>query len=343
MFDYTGIKCPVCDKAFEDGDDVVVCPKCGAPYHRDCYNEKGECVFDDLHAKGEKWKAEPSAEKEKFVYEIKDKECPSCGVLNSSSASYCSSCGAMISQNHTQQSARPNMNNHVQGAQPQVNPIYGTGFTQFAFDPLGGVDPKEEISKNVTAGELSKVIQQNSRYYLPVFKKIKDQNKSKFNFHAFLFSGPWLLYRKQYKSGILATILLFSLYLGQTFVSWFISGPRFADILAELGIDYTSELFTNEQIELISRIMSPTDIFIIMLPTLMMMCMFLLMLIVGFNGNRMYFKHCVKTIENTKSTSANNEDYNTHIMEKGGVNTSVTLCTVICYILITYLPMYFVM
>ncbi len=35
MINFTGIKCPVCGKAFTDEDDIVVCPKCGAPYHRE--------------------------------------------------------------------------------------------------------------------------------------------------------------------------------------------------------------------------------------------------------------------------------------------------------------------
>lgn len=50
MADYTGIKCPVCDKPFQPGDDIVVCPQCGAPYHRECYQQEGKCKFDDLHA-----------------------------------------------------------------------------------------------------------------------------------------------------------------------------------------------------------------------------------------------------------------------------------------------------
>ena len=41
MLDYTHIKCPVCGDTFKEDDDIVVCPQCGAPYHRACYQEKG--------------------------------------------------------------------------------------------------------------------------------------------------------------------------------------------------------------------------------------------------------------------------------------------------------------
>ena len=59
--DYTGIKCPVCEKTFTKQDDVVVCPECGAPYHRECYQKEGHCIFEEKHQKGESW--QPPQEK----------------------------------------------------------------------------------------------------------------------------------------------------------------------------------------------------------------------------------------------------------------------------------------
>ena len=34
MADYKNKKCVVCKELFSDYDDIVVCPECGAPYHR---------------------------------------------------------------------------------------------------------------------------------------------------------------------------------------------------------------------------------------------------------------------------------------------------------------------
>ena len=42
--DYRGQHCPICGKEFCDGDDIVVCPECGTPYHRECYKTAGHCV-----------------------------------------------------------------------------------------------------------------------------------------------------------------------------------------------------------------------------------------------------------------------------------------------------------
>ena len=54
--DFLGKTCPVCSQNFHEGDDVVVCPKCGAPYHRDCFKQKGKCIFPELHKDGKSWK-----------------------------------------------------------------------------------------------------------------------------------------------------------------------------------------------------------------------------------------------------------------------------------------------
>ena len=46
--------CPVCRRPFTENDDIVVCPVCGTPHHRACYNEKGS--FSEVrHASGFVW------------------------------------------------------------------------------------------------------------------------------------------------------------------------------------------------------------------------------------------------------------------------------------------------
>ncbi len=45
-------KCPVCDKLFNESDDIVICPHCGTPHHRDCYNQLGHCANSSRHKEG---------------------------------------------------------------------------------------------------------------------------------------------------------------------------------------------------------------------------------------------------------------------------------------------------
>ena len=59
MADFTGCKCPVCQQPFTEEDDLVVCPECGAPYHRACYQKNAGCLFAGRHGAGFEWKPAP--------------------------------------------------------------------------------------------------------------------------------------------------------------------------------------------------------------------------------------------------------------------------------------------
>ena len=50
---YTNYKCPVCNNQFTEDDDVVVCPECGTPHHRECYIQNGNCANADKHGSNE--------------------------------------------------------------------------------------------------------------------------------------------------------------------------------------------------------------------------------------------------------------------------------------------------
>ena len=64
MSKYTGLECPVCKNTFKDNDDIVVCPECGAPYHRTCYQKEGHCIYEDKHGTDQAWQAEEHVHQE---------------------------------------------------------------------------------------------------------------------------------------------------------------------------------------------------------------------------------------------------------------------------------------
>lgn len=49
---YKNTKCPVCNELFNDGDDIVTCPVCGTPHHRECYKSINHCANESLHGEG---------------------------------------------------------------------------------------------------------------------------------------------------------------------------------------------------------------------------------------------------------------------------------------------------
>ena len=54
-FRFTNEKCPVCNNTFNPDDDIVVCPECGTPHHRDCYKENKNCANFHKHSEDFRW------------------------------------------------------------------------------------------------------------------------------------------------------------------------------------------------------------------------------------------------------------------------------------------------
>ncbi|MGN0651273.1 MAG: RING finger protein [Oscillospiraceae bacterium] len=55
MSRFTHKLCPVCKAPFGEDDDIVVCPECGTPHHRACWEKSGSCGVQQYHAEGFTW------------------------------------------------------------------------------------------------------------------------------------------------------------------------------------------------------------------------------------------------------------------------------------------------
>lgn len=97
---YSDYKCDGCEKVFTDTDDIVVCPECATPQHRECYNNNGGCVNSYLHSEGFQWQGEKQPT-EKITEEVKeaptetknDLICPNCQHPNPHGSTACQRCG----------------------------------------------------------------------------------------------------------------------------------------------------------------------------------------------------------------------------------------------------------
>ena len=352
MLDYTGIKCPVCEKPFQAGDDIVVCPQCGAPYHRECYQKEGKCKFEELHEQGKNWEPPAPPQKPDVSAEIKDQECPNCGKLNAHSALFCDQCGASLSGNpaaHQNQNANPasakKQNPYASNSTPfpGASPFPGGGMggapMPFALDPLGGVGP-DELIDDIPASEMAKLIQTNTAYYLPVFRNLKKYKRNRFNFCAFLFSGGWMIYRKQYKLGALVTGLVFALFIAYTYVSMVYTLPLLSNLLTQAGVDPQATTYTTQQttafFELLAQ--NPEHILPLLLPMLFLGLILIIMIIIGICGNRLYMNHCIKTIHELREENPPAAEYNVQLQTRGNVNVPAAICLLICYMIMTWLP-----
>lgn len=49
MSEQQNLSCALCHAYLFEEDDVVYCPECGAPHHRECYNSTNRCALEQLH------------------------------------------------------------------------------------------------------------------------------------------------------------------------------------------------------------------------------------------------------------------------------------------------------
>lgn len=319
--DFLGKKCPVCSKNFHEDDDIVVCPKCGAPYHRECYNEKGKCIFIDLHKTGERWHDEDETDEEQNAHFEK---CPHCGRHNPKNAITCHACGEFLhktddnNQKNQQQNPFDSFDENMNGSMP---------FATF-MDPMGGVSPEEDFD-GITGAEAAKCVKVNTPYYMQVFSRIKVTGLSRFNFAAFIFGGGWYLYRKQYLKGTIITIIMFILTLGQSFVGYF-TNPMWLSLMDKAGKyatyqDYFSLIFSQY---------SAGEAFLLFVPFLFNLFSFILMLWCGFRGNKNYYNHTIAKVKKLKEEKSG-EELSKTLNEKGGVNMAIAWSLFACQIIVS--------
>ncbi len=325
--DYIGKKCPVCQKYFHADDDVVVCPDCGTPHHRECYESLGHCSNENLHEQGYDYQED----KENAAEADGMKICPSCGHVNDNNHFFCGQCGASLESNKNNYQSNQNSNGFPEGKGQPGNPFVVT-----FMDPLGGVPADTDFGDGITAGETAKYVKQNTPYFIRVFNNIKTMNKSKFNFAAALFTGGYLLYRKMYKIGAVFAFIQLAMIAVESYLT-----IAYSSLYTEFLNAYSQSLSSGNLTNGITEYMQGLDamqLLALYLPTLVEAARIVMMIVFGICTNRMYFKHCKKQIKKIKENAAEGENPETVLQTKGGVNTGLAISLMITYLVIMYLP-----
>lgn len=185
--------CDGCGNLMHEGEDIVVCPECGTPQHRECYLASNRCVNEHLHAEGFDWKkanepvhiqetekAPPTAPEEEPA-----RETGSPDFIGANSEPF------------------PN----IPLPTFQMDGIYIDGKMLDVNDSADGVSVKEMV--NYT--------QINAKHYVKKF--FRNKGKKFFlswNWGAFIFTPAWFFYRKLYKLGAIFLALTVAATLAVT-------------------------------------------------------------------------------------------------------------------------------
>ena len=184
-----GVSCVRCHAYLFPEDDIVYCPVCGAPHHRECYNQLGHCALEEFHGTDRQYDKVKAREAEQNAAEMPNTgenaegliTCQMCHEKYDFALNACPKCGA------------PN--------------IAKAGGSFVNFDFLCGVPADYDIGDGIPADEAKRFVAANTPRYIPKFAVLNAKNKLSWNWLAFLFPCGWMLSRKMYKNGIVAGLL----------------------------------------------------------------------------------------------------------------------------------------
>ena len=297
-----GQKCPVCNAYLFDNDDLVFCPECGAPHHRDCYAALGHCAFEDRHGTDEGYKPPQKEQEPQKNVEAPAKEntkiCRFCGEELEQSEKVCHECG-----------------------RPQITGQPPFGAT-IIMDPLGGISPNEDI-EGVTAKDIKCFVGANTQRYLPRFKAMAENKKNSWNWAAFLVPHVWFFYRKMYLPGILFSLLLLVASLFLLPLSAVISTlPQEATASTAILARYLAEN------------LSSIDALPLYLAVFSSILELVIRIVAGFTGDKLYKKAVIAGIKKVKASEENDLPLELALAKKGGVNIFSGLIGIMAFDLI---------
>jgi len=261
---YEKQNCIHCGREFAKNDDIVVCPVCGTPHHRECWADGSGCMNSFRHCEGYVYRNPNVAQENEGV-----EKCAFCGKENPETALFCHHCGADLTKDANQG-----------GAQTNMPPFISFDFTP----PKNPYENSDERIDDVPVSQIANQVLVKSEYYIPKFKKIsKRKIPVSWNWASCIMPGcVWFYFRRCYLVGTLAGIFQLAVYF------------LFSGFFTNLW-ELTANSYTDEQAmaELMNLIASPTGIAV--------MCIFLgFHILMGLSGNAFYKAQIMKDIRKNK-------------------------------------------
>ena len=293
--------CPVCQEKFNESDEIVVCPECGTPHHRNCYNSLGECKNASLHKEGFNFK--PVETEEKIDILIDDEVKNLKDVVNV-------------------------VNVEFNGEDSENNENLKSTIEEL-FNNINGKSTDQVLINKTPSSYYEAAVGKNQNYYMPRFLIMEGTNKKHLlNVCAFVFPFAWAVYRKMYKLALLVFCIYIAL-MGVTMApilsneelmtsmnNCLEEDPQFYEkiLLYESGQNVTFTKTQSEFIELSKKFtISPVIAYGTLFVSLTMK------VLLGLFATRLYKDKLKKNIERAKKLSLEEAQLKTYLKSKYGV------------------------
>ncbi len=335
---YTGCKCPVCQKEFAPGDDIVVCPVCGSPHHRECYRQLGHCGNEHLHEEGRSWQPDGGAENQQNGAAANGTVlCPRCGKENPQENIFCQVCGERLT-GASQNTYGGYSQNQGYGQNQHYGPQQGYGSSgqhssnnPYADFVRAQLDYSEVLDEGITVKDLCDYVGPNNISFVLKFKgMIRSRFPVSINWCALFFGFYYCFYRKMYKLGaiLLGLTLLLSVpinYLTFQAINEAIAAngqQAFFDAVLTYGMNGMMNSFVDGPTLRLLLVLSPVVNFLSLA----------LRLFAGLFFNHFYYKHCLRQIKRQQQCahcSIGTVEYSYALTRAGGVNFNAVAIMVV--------------
>ena len=320
---YEKMKCPVCSKPLDDPYEVVVCPECGAPHHRDCWAISNHCFFEEQHGTDEQWTPEKADASESPDTEVYDGDIspdgnpyPPFGYRSGQSdeVNFCSKCGSPVT---------PDMDyckkcgSRLRGSAYTPMPVlpFSFGFNGFEYENDGG-----EKIEDVPVRELRLFIRTKSDYYISKFREIVSSHaKVNWNFSAFLLPKSWLLYRRMAIPFLIVTALSYAVMIPALISFGYYCSAVYAQAGSSSDMGAILSVLNNPSDQVLKTINSATVWMYVSIGVRI-----LIHICVGCIGNLLYKNHCIKTVSMLRANAdVESQQYRSMPYFRGGARTTV--------------------
>ena len=295
--DFTKTNCDGCSQPFTKEDDIVVCPVCGTPQHRHCYESAGGCVNAGKHELGFEYQPPEAVFDESEGVDSKEED-------------------KRTRRDQISEELNARINSSLQeGELPEVDDV----IEQRVAAVCPGITPeqREEQVCGADIGLTASFIGNNAPRYVDKFRRFERTKRSTFNWAAFLLSPYWFFWRKLYKPGI----LLAAVDISFTILVTFFVQPiiPFYEIIVSGAIDSLAE----------------DDFLLIQSVGLKLMFIyvaaFIIHLLAGVFADRMYYNYCKKSLHEYRFIRGTEENENAlkYYLSKSSTSFLATLISII--------------
>lgn len=277
---YKGETCSKCGTIFNEDDDVVVCPECGSPHHRDCYKLTNICANNERHSEGFKWT--PSVPRKTDAHEPAA-FCPFCNYKVSPDAEECPRCKKSLVESGTRNE---------------------NGIVPNSFPRLFGIEHDKKIN-GANAWELVYFVSRNPIYFIPLFNHFAETGKKiSFNLCCFIFPPVYFAYRRMWGWAVFTAVISVLLSLPIT-LAYFADAALRDNVYTVFSQPVLNMICDNSHIlNAATEICNVLDFAVRML-----LCLF---------GNRLYYNYAtnsVKTLRQVKGSDLTVKE----LLHAGGV------------------------